>query len=96
MKNILEVYELRFIWHTFWFMAGRVLEEDIRVGQTIQPNLPNTDKPKFTIMALETYGHALSEISYGISCQMLVQVPLSSDDDLAKELPKTFFMKAGS
>ncbi len=81
---------------TLWLMLGRVLYHDIKIGFVMQPDLPDMDKLKFTVVAIETYGHAISEISSGMTCAFVVQVPIASDDELVKLLPETFFLKAGS
>ncbi len=91
-----EVISLKPITRTLWLMIGRVLYYDIKVGHVMQPDLPAMENLKFTVVAIETYGHALSEISSGYSCAFIVQVPKSDDDELVKTLPETFFLKAGN
>jgi hypothetical protein len=87
---------LKPVTRTLWLMIGRVLEYDINIGTVMQPDLPTMDSLKFTVVAIEAYQRALSEISSGYSCAFIVQVPKSSDDELIKLLPETFFLKAGS
>jgi len=76
-------------------MLGRAMYYDFGVGHVMQPEFPNFDNLKFTVVAIESYMRALSEIGHGMSCHLIVQVPNSVADDLVKTLPETFFLRAG-
>ncbi len=95
LKPVFQSITLTSVSRTLWLMIGRVLDYDIKVGLIMQPDLPSMDRLQFTIAAITFYDRAVSELSSGCSCALIVQVPLSSDDDLVKTLPKTFLLKAG-
>ncbi len=97
LKLLFNSIALTSICPTLWLMLGRTLDYDINVGQMMHPDLHDMDNLKFTIVAIEAYyGRAVSEVSSGYSCHLVVQVSKSSDDELVKTLPATFLLKAGS
>lgn len=96
MNPVFQSITLTPISRTLWLMIGRVLDYDIKVGLIMQPDLADLDRLNFTIAAITFYDRAVSELSSGCSCALIVQVPKSSDDDLVRMLPKTFVLKAGA